>query len=292
MLWFNTTMMRSFDPGFQVAENEVDHWQMRFCLVWIATENQRLMAVPNLGKSLIPDPSIGANEGVRCNVIFNEASNHFGAPICHDAKPQPPGIDAARAHLAVILTRPNFDGANYGSLVMRAPSLSARLTADKAFIYFNRVIASDGVALGTNHARAEFVENLKGRLIAAECKLALELNGGLAGRLRRHEIRAPKPCRKRRMARLHDSASRKRCVSLASTATQHHRRARLKPIGFFDKPAFGARKSFWPAGGLKVAGTSPIIGKYSLKFWKGSRKTAYVHGYEYSNPTRKCQATG
>ena len=81
----------------------------------------------------------------------------------------------------------------------------------------------------------------------------------------------------RRMARLHDSASRKRCVSLASTATQHYRRARLEPIGFFDKPAFGARKSYWPADRLKVAGTSPIIGEYPLKFWKGSREAAYVH---------------
>src|ERR1035438_3374256 len=40
MLWFNTTMMRSFDPGFQVAENKVNHRQMRFCLIWIAIECQ------------------------------------------------------------------------------------------------------------------------------------------------------------------------------------------------------------------------------------------------------------
>src|ERR1019366_5276335 len=197
MLWFNAPMMRSLDPGFQIAENEVDHRQMRFCLVWIATENQRLMAVPHLGKSLIPGPSIGANDGARRNVFFCEVRKHFGAPIGHDAKPQASGIHTARAHLAIILTPPNFDGTDYGSLVMRAASFSARFAANVAFVYFYRVIVSDVVPLGANHACAEFVENLKGRLIAAECKLALELNGRLAGCLRGHKICAPEPCRKR-----------------------------------------------------------------------------------------------
>ena len=277
MLWFNAAMMRSLDPGFQVAENEVDHRQMCFCLLWIATENQHLMAVPHLGKSLVADPSIGANEGPRRNIIFSEARKHFGAPIWHDAKPQAPGIDTARAHLAVILTRPHFDGTYYGSLVMHAASFSASFAADVAFVYLYRVIASDSITLRANHARAEFVENLKRRLIAAECELALELNGRLAGCLCGHKVRAPKPSRERRMTRLHDRASRKRRVGLASAAAQHHRRARLKPIWLFDKSAFRARKSIWPADGLKVAGTSPVIGEYPLEFWKGSRKAAYVH---------------
>jgi hypothetical protein len=277
MLWFDTAMMRSLDPGFQIAENEVDHRQMRFRLVWIAAEHQRLMAVPHLGKSLVPDPSICANGGARRNIIFSEVRKRFGASIWHDAKPQASGIDTARARLGIILTRSNFDGADYGRFVMRAASLSARLTADVAFVYFYRMIASDGVTLGANHACAEFVENLKGRLIAAKRELALELKGRLAGCLRGHKICAPKPCRERRMARLHDSASRKRRVGLASATAQHYRRARLEPVGFCDEPAFRARKSTWPANGLKVVGASHIIGEYPLKFWKGSRKASNVH---------------
>jgi hypothetical protein len=292
MFWFNAPMMRSLDPSFQVAENKVDHGQVCFCLVRVAAENQCLMPVSHLRKSLIPDPSIGANDGVRCNVIFNEARKHFGAPIWHDAKPQTTGIDAARARLAVILTRPNFDGADYGSLVMCAASFSARLTADIAFVYFYRVIASDGVTLGANHARAEFVENLKGRLVAAKRELALELNGRLAGCLRGHKIRTPKPCREGRVTRLHDSASRERCVGLASTAAQYYRRACLEPIWFSDKSAFRTRKPIGPANRFKVGGTSHVIGEYPLKFWKRSRETAYVHVWEYRNSDRQCQATG
>src|ERR1019366_226716 len=221
MLWFNTAMMRSFDPSFQVAENEVYHGQMRFCLVRVATENQRLMDVPQLGKPFVCCPSIGANGGSRRNVFFCEAHKHFGAPIWHDAKPQSSSVHTARARLTVILTRHNFDGTDYGSLVVRAASFPARFAADIAFVYFYRMIAPDGVTLLANHACAEFVKNLKGRLIAAERELALELNSRLAGSLCGHKICAPKPYRERRMARLHDSASRKRYVGLASTAAQH-----------------------------------------------------------------------
>jgi hypothetical protein len=222
MLWFNATMMRSLDPGFQVAENEVDHRQMRFCLVRIAAENQRLMPISHLRKPLVSRPSIGANDGTRRDVFFCKVRKRFGAPIWHDAKSQASSIDTARPRLAVILRRPDFDGADYGSFVMRAAPFSARLAANKAFIYFNRMITSNDVTLGANHACAEFVENLKGCLVAAKRELALELNGGLAGRLRGHEIRAPEPCRERRMARLHDGARRKRRIGLAATAAQHY----------------------------------------------------------------------
>jgi hypothetical protein len=277
MLWFNAAMMRSLDPGLQIAENEVDHRQMCLCLVRVPIESQCLMAISHLGKSWITNPSVGADDGIWRNVLFDEVGKHFGAPIGHNAKPQAPSVDIPRAHLAIILARTDFDGADHSGLVMRAAPFSTRLAPNIAFVYFYRIVASDGVPLGTNHANAEFVENLKGRLIAAESKLALELDGRLARGLCRHEICAPKPSRKRRMARLHDSASRKRCVGLASTAAQHYGRACLEPIGFFDKPAFRACKSIGPANRLKIAGASRVIGKYPLKFWKGSREAAYVH---------------
>src|SRR5208283_5435857 len=144
MLWFNAAMMRSLDPGFQVAENKVDHGQMRFCLVWVATENQCLMAVSQLRKPFVSCPSICANDGAHCNILFSKARKHFGAPIWHDAKPQTASINTADARLAIILTRPNFDGTDYRSLVMRAATFSARLASNVAFVYFYRVVASDG----------------------------------------------------------------------------------------------------------------------------------------------------
>lgn len=292
MLWFDAAMMRSLDPGFQIAENEVDHRQMCFCLVGIAIERQCLMAVPQFGKPFISRPSVGANDGTGRDVFFGETNKCSGASIWYDAKPQAPGIDTAPLSLAIILVRPNFDGADYDSLVVSAAPFSARFTANKAFVYFYRMIASNGITLGANHARAEFMENLKGRLIAAKRKLALELNGGLSWRLRGHQIRAPKPCRKRCVARLHDGASRKRCVGFASPASQHYRGSRLEPIRLLNKPAFRAPKTIWPTNRFKVTGASRVIGEYPLEFRKGSREAAYVHVPEYSNSQHVCQATG
>jgi hypothetical protein len=266
---------------------------MRLRLIWIAIECQCLMVISHLRKTLVSTPPISANDAARRNIFFSEVHKHFRASIWNDAKPQSSGIDATpRASAAIILTRPNFHGTDYGSLVMRTAPFPARLTADVTFVYLYGMIASDSITLGAHHARAEFVKNLKCCLISAKRELALKLNSRLARCLRGHEVRAPKPCRERRMARLHDSASHKRCVRLAPTAAQHYRRARLESVWCFDEPAFRARKTIGPANSFKITGTSRVIGEYPLKFWKGSGEAAYVHGQKYSNPGRGCQATG
>ncbi len=43
-------------------------------------------------------------------------------------------------------------------------------------------LSTDPVLAGPHHARAELVENLKGRLVARKTKLPLKLHGGHAGR--------------------------------------------------------------------------------------------------------------
>lgn len=100
--------------------------------------------------------------------------------------------------LAVILTRPNFDSADHDRLVMNTAAFAARLAANHALVHFDRMLVTNGVALGPNHSGSEFVENLKCRLIARERKLALKLDGGLSRDLRGHQICAPKPRRERR----------------------------------------------------------------------------------------------
>jgi hypothetical protein len=154
------------------------------------------------------------------------------------------------------------------------------------------MLAADGITLRTNHTRAELVEYLEGRLIPGETELTLKLDSGLSGCLCRHEVRTPKPRRERRMARLHDGASRKRCVGLAAATAQHYRRARREAIWFSDKAAFGACKTLWPTHGLKVVGASHIIGEYPLKFRKGSWEAAWVHTLNDSGLRSVCQATG
>jgi hypothetical protein len=292
VLWLDTAMMRSLDPSFQVAENEMDHGQMRLGFVGVAAERQRLMVVSHFWKARVASPAIGAEDGAARNVVFNEAGKRIGAAVGHDTKSQTSCIDAALVLLAVVSARPNLYRPDDKSLVMDAATFAACLAADHAFVNFDRMLAANGIALWANHASAELVKYLKGSLITREPKLTLELNGALAGGLRGHQVRAPKPCRERRMARLHDGSGRQRCIGFASTTSQHDRRARSETVRLSYKPALWTRKSLRPANGFKVTSASRIVRENPLKLRKRSGEAANVHGCDNGTALSLCQATG
>src|SRR5208337_2262111 len=175
---------------------------------------------------------------------------------------------------------------------MNAATFAARLAANQAFVHFDLVLAADGVTLGTNHTRSELVENLEGGLITRERKLALKLDRGLSGDLRGHQICAPEPCRERRVAGLHDSASRQRRVGLAAAAAQHHGRTGFETIRLAHNAAFWTRKSARPTNGFEVARASRVVRKNPLKLGKRCGETANIHGRDNGRFSRPCQATG
>jgi hypothetical protein len=120
------------------------------------------------------------------------------------------------------------------------------------------------------------MKHSKRRLVSGDPKLALKLDGGLTGRLRRHEVSAPKPRREGHMARLHDRASRERCIFFAGATAQYDRRAGCKPIWFPDEPALRAREAIRPADRLQITGASGVIREYTLKLWK-ARWESCIH---------------
>jgi hypothetical protein len=292
VLGLDTTMMRSLDPSFQVTENKVDHGQVRLSFVGVAAERQRLMAVSNLGKAWVASPAIGAQDGAARNVVFDKAGKPIGAAVGHDTKPQSSRIDAALVLLAIVCARPNLYGTDHDGLMMRSATFTARLAADHAFVDLDGILTANGVAFGANHASSELVEYLKGRLVATESKLPLELDGGLSGDLRGHQVRAPKPCRERRMARLHYGACRKRRIGFAPTTSQHDRRASCEAVRLSYKPALRTRKSAWPTNGFKVACASRVVGKDPLKLRKRSWEATNVHVRDNGRILSLCQATG
>jgi hypothetical protein len=72
MLGLDTAMMRPLDPSFQIAENEMDHRQVRLSFVGIAAERQSLMAVSHLWKAGVASPAIGAQDGAARNIGFDK----------------------------------------------------------------------------------------------------------------------------------------------------------------------------------------------------------------------------
>ena len=288
MTRFYPAVMSAIDPRLQIREDKMDHRQMLFRLLWVTPKDKRIVFIAHSGKVVISLPAIRANNGARCYVVLNECCKRFRvAPrqrnLClfdarDNTEPEAPSVselfgrNAARTPPPRILARPNFNGANDGRLMMNSPSFATRAPANAAFVYFDGVRLADGITVRTYHPGAEFMEHRKRRLIRGNIKLALELNGRLAGCLCRHEVSAPKPRRERHMARLHDRPCGKGRIFLTGAATQHDRRTRCETVRLASMPARWAREAVGPAHRLQIAGASAIVRENTLKLWKARGK--------------------
>jgi len=142
MLWLYTPMMSAFEPSLQVAENEMDHWQMCLGFIRVAAKRQEVMIVSHCGEARIASPSIGAHGSADGHVVFDKAGKNFGAPVGDDAESQPARVNAAPMLLAILLARADFDGADDKSLMMDAAPFAPRLAANEAFAGCSPPIAS------------------------------------------------------------------------------------------------------------------------------------------------------
>lgn len=315
-------MVRSKKPGLQVAEDEVDHGQVRFALVGIAVDDQRFMGVAEIGQPLVRDPSISAHGRAWRDVGLNEATKLLGAApggqwvsehlqlgwnSRDDLQAKPTRIDELlggnaalvrffplRRTVFGVFTGTNFDSTDDGCLMVHAVPLAARLAAYVTLVNLNWVFPSNRVTTGADHASAELVEDLEGCLVAAQAELPLELEGRHARRLSGHEVGTPKPCRERCVSLLHDRPSRKGHVAfvLAGTAAKHHRTTCCEAVGFGFQVAFGTREAVWPAQGFEVLSTRVIIWKDALKLGDASWKTSWIHVLDYDTQKGLCQVTG
>ena len=151
-----------------------------------------------------------------------------------------------------------------GSVIMTA--FPTRSPANPGFVHLNMVLglSTDPVLVGPHHARAELVENLKGRLVARKTKLPLKLHGGHAGRLTGDQISGPEPDVQRSVATLHHCSHRQPGV-LAALAAAQDARAVFKVERLSRRAAVRAGKAVSPAGFLQVGGAGRIIGEKSLE---------------------------
>jgi len=263
MTRFDSAVMGAIDPRLQIGEDKMDHRQVFFRLPRVAPEDKRTVLVPHGGKTVISLPAVSANDGAGRYIVINKYGECFSITtgkrnICpfdarDNAEPEAPriseflGRNAARTTLPGILACPNFDRANNRRLVMSSPSFATRAPANAAFIYLDGMRRPDGIAVWSHHASAELMKHRERRLICSNIELALKLDGGLAWRLCRHEISAPKPRRERHMARLHNRPGGERRILFASPATQYNRRAGCETVRLADVPAPRASEAVRPA---------------------------------------------
>lgn len=279
MVRLDTTMMGTVDPCFQIAKNEMDHWEVRLCLLRVAIERQRLMVVSKARQLPVTHPSVSADRGAGGDILRNKGGERVGVAAGErgwlsgdHAETETAGVDAALMALVVSLARADFHGANHGGLVMDAASLPFRLAAHVGLVNLDGVAAANHIPLGTHHARTELVEDLERGLVAGKAKLPLELDSTLSGGLGGHEVGAPKPRRKGCMARLDDGSGCQGRVDLAGSATEHRRGAGGESIGFTDDSALRASEAIRPAHSFQVAGACAVVRKDALKLWQRSRE--------------------
>jgi len=291
MTRLDTTVMSAIDPRLQIGEDKMDHRQVLLCLLWVAPKRKNIVPIAHSGKVIISLPAIRADNGSRGHVVTDESGKRFDVATrkrrLHlfdagdDAEPKTPGIsqffdwDATfvgippfRAARLGVLSCPHLDRANYCRLMMGALTFPARAATYEAFVYLDGIRRPDGISVWPHHARTEFVKHRERCLIGSDIKLTLKLNGGLAGRLRRHKIGAPKPSREGHVARLHDRPGGKGRIFLTGAATQHDRRARCETVRLASMPARLAREAIRPAHRLQVTGASAVIRENALKFGK------------------------
>ncbi len=299
MTRFDTSVVGAIDPCLQIGEDKMDHRQMLFRLFRVATEGELIVFITHSGKVVISLPAVSLDNGAWRHIVPDECGERFGVAtgkrnvrlfgIGNNSEPEAPrigeffyrnalfvGILPFRATIIGVLARPHFDSANYCCLMVDPPSFAPRATANTAFVYFDGMRRPDSIAVWSHHTSAEFVKHRECRLIRSNIKLALKLDGGLARRLCRHEISAPKPRRERHMARLHNRPGSERRILFASTAAQYNRRTRSEAVRLADVPALLASEAVRPANRLQITGASAVIREDALKFRK-ARGEGCIH---------------
>ena len=156
---------------------------------------------------------------------------------------------------------------------MDAAALAARPTADPRLVDLDMIprLATNAVAIRSDHAGAELVEDLERRLVAVQAKLTLELDGRHARRMGRNQVSGPKPDRQRRAGPLHDHAGRQRVIPLTFAAPQNLRSVG-KAVGCAGFTTPSADKTVAPANGFKLSGARRIVRKEPLELRERTRK--------------------
>jgi hypothetical protein len=296
MTRLDTAVMSAIDPRLQVGEDKVDHRKVLFCLFRVAPQRENIVLVANPTKIIIPLPAVSADDGARRYIFRDESGKRCDVAARNgsiylfdagdDTEPKTPGIseflDRDASFMGIppfcaasfgVPARPHFDCANHRRLMMGAFPFAPRAAAYKAFIYFDGMRRSDGIAVRPNHTGAELVKHRKCCLIGSNIKLALKLESRLAGRLCRHEIGAPKPRRERHMTRLHNCPGSERRIFFTGPAAQHNRRAGCKPVRLANDRTRRTCEAVRPAHYLQITGASAVIRKNALEFrkarWEG-----------------------
>jgi hypothetical protein len=237
------------------------------------------MAIAAFAQLRVAAPVVSDDGGAGRNSPLDESAQRLGAAVrCNgkaDASRVAPGLAIVEA--ALLLALADFDRAGHENHVVYASALAAGTPTDVGFIGLDVFVglAADPILVRAYHAGAQLVENLKGRFVPRQPKLALELNGRHAGGLAGNQVRRPEPDRQSGMRTFHDGAGGKARIAVAMTAPQNARTIG-KTVRLVGRAAVLADESLAPPGAFKVGCTCRFVWEQSLELRQGARKRQIV----------------
>ena len=271
-------MVSAHQPGLEIGECDMDRRKVGVSFGAIAIERYRLMGVAQARQISVPAPSVRAHHRFHHDVLLHEPRQRRAFPVSHDTQPQSASVVRVSVLSPGRVHRPlaDLDCPCHQGFVVDSASFAAGATADQSLVNLDWPLGSNGVAVGADHAGAQFVQDLKGGLIARQPKLTLELHGRHPRRLRRHQVGTPEPSRQGHATAVHGRPSGQRDIGLAMPAAQNNGLALGETVGRVDGAALRAGEPIRPAKVFKVARASCVIGKRPLKFRDRSREAELV----------------
>ena len=273
VLRLDAPVVCALKPSLQVAENEVDDWQVFFGHCRVARLDDRQMGVAALSEVGVARRGVRNHHRARLNGLFYKSDQRLSGAIGDDFQPQPTCVAPAAPHRLVAFlggASPNLDGGahQHGVIRLGATTFAAHRTSDVGFVNFDMIataeVAADPVATLADHTSAELVQDLERGFVPAEAKLPLELHRRHARRHAGNEISGPKPNGQRRMGALHhgpDSQGR----LLAAGPTGQHAGARGEAHGLALFFAVRADEALGPFCALKIPGAGVVIVEQPLE---------------------------
>src|SRR5271157_971441 len=205
-------MVDAKKPRLEVGEAEVNQREVVLCHLSGTALSDREMVEASLGEAGVALPVVGHDHGALFHRVVHEGAEALGAPVWNDRHAEPASVATATtgsglAYLVRRLPSTYLDRPNHDDPMVDALALASGLATHVRLVQLHGELPADAVTVRADHPGAELVEDLKGRLVAGEPELPLELHGAHAGGHRGQEVGAPEPRAHRRVAVLHDRAS-------------------------------------------------------------------------------------
>ena len=186
VLRLDAPMMRALQPSLEVRKHEVDNREVFFRHLGISSFDNWQVLVAAKGQPIVGRSGVGDDDSAGLNRFFHKSDQRLSRTRGDDFQPQTASVAPAAPHGLVAFlggALANLNSSDHQRLFvgMRPLAFTPDRTADVGFINLNMVLdanrAADAVTIRADHASPQLVENLKGRLVALEAKLPLELIG-------------------------------------------------------------------------------------------------------------------